>query len=1158
MSGIVESCLDIDAPLSEHGFQSFGKEPVSSKDQAIYVSDAVHWFLSEPSPDISKSKSSNKDSSGKMDTLLKARSYSSVLVPATSDHVRGHCFYDVSVGISEKSFGQTRPDVSALKGNPAEIQVPSSDLSLNQVLVSKSLSSSSSQSVICKSGVSHPAQHNNCIDGTWNGLVANGANELCNNSFTSASEHAHNSCDVKDAGVCTKTFENGSVADLALESNTVISRIIHNPGFTVVCAETFDESETTPIVSEILKDEVSLAEGGSLSLRFQLPHNVFYIQKVTDTQDMQMTKDSLFVFNYRVQNCHEEGNEPESEVTRDSNFELFEKLTCKTDDESHRSHSHRLFLVCLLCHLKFGAAESFVTHAKSVHCVMSCTADVWLTEAKSAILHKFGKDCQPMIFSLKLVSVKSVLSAQPEKGESATSADRVLSSPSCDLQVQRCPKYQQSKSLSGSVQQTVVEDSENDMEASDRHMLCKAKSDGQFPSATMGGTASESKISGTDPSISDRLNGGQKTPKELSLDLAKTTPQCKISPEVNLPDETVDSSNVSSTSYSRPFADGIIKAEATSDDPLSSRNDHVFTHGVKMQPDIECFSTFTSSPEQKGTNDYDCLSRVESNSVLESLRCDEMESIGAYGLQLPAQQSRNSCKMLKCPRCNWHYKYQETLEIHMREKHPETDAQCVYCIGGQPHPRLARGEAYTCGYKPYRCDVCNYSTTTKGNLSIHMQSDRHMNNIQEVQSVGTRLAKSPPTPPPSMMSTDVCAFKKSKPKPSWRCDVCNYETNVSRNLRIHMTSEKHAHNILVMQQSSKSMSSDLQMQLNHMAMVSQDTSSLLALSNPWGLAPFAAFEQSMFMRPPLPRSLDLPVDLTRPIKNSVEPPTGLSDWSSSKDLESPMLYQCMICNAFGTDSLEALHQHEQLDRTGRGSEHEGIIVIAGTYICSLCQYKSNLKANFQLHCKTDKHLQRLQLINHIREGRPNIEWCHLNANLGSLITVRCNACDYSTNSVYKMQIHSSDKDHNTNVHIFLELLSREKHIGMSKAKYYHCATCDFTTHARFAMIQHASSAQHCAHEQQYLAQLGQRDGGTGSGFCFGPFSVREFSQEEEGVFADHGKSLTKCSRFIISRFSISGNFKMELADLELRNFEHLKLLDLRLRDQSLELSGFAN
>jgi len=42
--------------------------------------------------------------------------------------------------------------------------------------------------------------------------------------------------------------------------------------------------------------------------------------------------------------------------------------------------------------------------------------------------------------------------------------------------------------------------------------------------------------------------------------------------------------------------------------------------------------------------------------------------------------------------------------------------------------------------------------------------------------------------------------------------------------------------------------------------------------------------------------------------------------------------------------------------------------VAGNYMCKLCSYKTNLKANFQLHCKTDKHLQRLQHVNHIKEG----------------------------------------------------------------------------------------------------------------------------------------------------------------------------------------------
>jgi hypothetical protein len=104
-----------------------------------------------------------------------------------------------------------------------------------------------------------------------------------------------------------------------------------------------------------------------------------------------------------------------------------------------------------------------------------------------------------------------------------------------------------------------------------------------------------------------------------------------------------------------------------------------------------------------------------------------------------SMHSRNACKKLKCPKCNWHYKYRETLDIHMREKHATDlnntlEQQCIYCLENAPHPRLGRGEQYKCGYKPYRCDICDYSTTTKGNLSIHMQSDKHINNLKELQS----------------------------------------------------------------------------------------------------------------------------------------------------------------------------------------------------------------------------------------------------------------------------------------------------------------------------------------------------------------------------------------------------------------------------------------
>ena len=41
--------------------------------------------------------------------------------------------------------------------------------------------------------------------------------------------------------------------------------------------------------------------------------------------------------------------------------------------------------------------------------------------------------------------------------------------------------------------------------------------------------------------------------------------------------------------------------------------------------------------------------------------------------------------------------------------------------------------------------------------------------------------------------------------------MCNYETNVARNLRIHMTSEKHTHNMMVLQQNVKQLQEGLQL-----------------------------------------------------------------------------------------------------------------------------------------------------------------------------------------------------------------------------------------------------------------------------------------------------------------------------------------------------------
>ena len=87
----------------------------------------------------------------------------------------------------------------------------------------------------------------------------------------------------------------------------------------------------------------------------------------------------------------------------------------------------------------------------------------------------------------------------------------------------------------------------------------------------------------------------------------------------------------------------------------------------------------------------------------------------------------------------------------------------------------------------------------------------------------------------------------------------------------------------------------------------------------------------------------------------------------------------MVCAVFTCDSIDKLAAHLSQDRTKIREDEVLVQITSGNdksvqSFCKLCQYKSNLKANFQLHCKTDKHLQHLQQVNHIKEGGPNNDW----------------------------------------------------------------------------------------------------------------------------------------------------------------------------------------
>ncbi|KFD68623.1 hypothetical protein M514_00355 [Trichuris suis] len=460
-------------------------------------------------------------------------------------------------------------------------------------------------------------------------------------------------------------------------------------------------------------------------------------------------------------------------------------------------------------------------------------------------------------------------------------------------------------------------------------------------------------------------------------------------------------------------------------------------------------------------------------------------------------QSRNSAKTLKCPKCNWHYKYHETLEIHMKEKHSDNEVSCVYCLTSQPHPRLARGENYICGYKPYRCDICRYSTTTKGNLAIHMQSDKHLNNAQELQQaqflsgreadsnashvaaiVGIVPCKSPPCLPAASgsvtgddhLSTISCQ-QSNKRGPIFRCDICNYETCIARNLRIHMTSEKHSQNsVLLNQQSAASFEQCNGLTVDRMSAKLFD----------WTNAPPARSDIQPCMS--TESAVNECEDGDEMLTQFAEKPESLA---ACFDVDSAMRpFQCCICLDFTCESVEEIVKHVSSDRTQ--ANDSDVSHLAGNYVCNLCKYKTQLKANFALHMKTEKHLQRLQLMNHIQEGSMLKEWRLQFLNHTNPVQLRCVACNEFCDNLYKLQLHVTSTRHKYCLRALEKVRNgpqTSSHSGQLDApdstsdlrnrdqRALYCVLCRFATTERKRMFGHLLSVDHAEAVNEILASM---------------------------------------------------------------------------------------
>jgi len=382
-----------------------------------------------------------------------------------------------------------------------------------------------------------------------------------------------------------------------------------------------------------------------------------------------------------------------------------------------------------------------------------------------------------------------------------------------------------------------------------------------------------------------------------------------------------------------------------------------------------------------------------------------------------------------------------------------------------------------------------------------MQSDKHLNNMQELQNGGVagtdmqrHQASSPSQHPkqssamsPGSTSSQHPAMNSpminQKPKPTFRCEVCNYETNVARNLRIHMTSEKHTHNIMVLQQSVKHMQTLNALQTHHQQQMNFE--SLMhfhpGLTLPGDKPPphteaalaDMAYNQALLIQ--MMTGGQMPPHFAGDVSPHVDTDIGLNPETMEPppepvDKNPNFMFQCSTCSTFVTDSLETLSHHLSADRT-KVREQEILTVVAGNYICNLCTYKTNLKANFQLHCKTDKHLQRLQHVNHVKEGGPQNEWKLKYMSSPGGVQVRCNACDYYTNSTHKLQLHCSGQRHEAASLLFRYL--RDNDAG--DASVYHCLLCEFSSKDKLPLLQHVRTVKHMQMEQ--LHQMQRRSDG---------------------------------------------------------------------------------
>ncbi|XP_063706502.1 zinc finger protein 2 [Culicoides brevitarsis] len=883
-------------------------------------------------------------------------------------------------------------------------------------------------------------------------------------------------------------------------------------------------------------------------------------------------------------------------------------VTAKTTS----SKIHKPILMCFICKLSFGNTKSFTLHANTEHQVNLQESEKQLLsrEYSSAILQR-NNDEKPQLSFLEPLDQQQAAKSTPESPSLASmKQQQELQQKLINDFVQQIQKQAIAANNDQQDPNAMLLNNSSSSLKSPNHVNSSSSSSSMSPSKQ----TNNNNNSGTDNSSSANNNNNSSSSVMNSQQQSSNSPSSSTSSSTAI----VANNNNSSAATQQLLASTNAAAAAKLLSEFLHQQQQQFQRSLQCpehqgQQGVDCkncemlnitglrspltpskspnssvcgdsiTSPTTSTPLPAGTHLNlspgapsftigACPEHINGRPIgVECARCEMI--LNSARLNSGVQMStRNSCKTLKCPQCNWHYKYQETLEIHMREKHPDGESACAYCISGQQHPRLARGESYTCGYKPYRCEICNYSTTTKGNLSIHMQSDKHLNNMQELNNQqnmnnSQELRDSPKIMLPNMQanaaqqavaaaqaqqqsvvaqqaaaSAAIAAAASSKPKPSFRCDVCSYETSVARNLRIHMTSEKHTHNMAVLQNNIKHLQAlsflqsqnmgqmpnlpnlpqnippnlqnfmpeaaladlaynqALMIQLLHQnaagAGGGNPQAAIAALAAQQQQAAQQAEQSSRGQTTPIPPT-STPIPPSGSAMSNETPDHGLNPDTLEPPIETDTrpthLYSCLVCSNFNTNNMDELNNHIMYDRSRNNCASDIMMIINNNYICRLCNYKTNLKANFQLHSKTDKHIQKLNYINHIKEGGMKNEYKLKyinNNNNNNIVQLKCNCCDYYTNSIQKLNIHIQNIRHENMKIIFNHLIAvtsigcdldgkatptemmetDEKNAGMAANRALLCQLCNYKAPHILGMIQHIKSLRHIQIEQFYCLQ----------------------------------------------------------------------------------------